>query len=555
MNQNANKIEYFLYARKSSESEDRQIQSIDDQINRLKKLAYENGYSIKEILTESHSAKSPGKRAVFNKMLDRIERGEANGILCWQINRLSRNPIDSARIQWLLQQGVIQSIQTMDGERKPSDNAVLLSVESGVSNQFILDHMKNVRRGLESKLEKGWIPCRARLGYLNEPYERTIVPDPERFHLVRKMFDFMLTGNYLPSKILNIANNEWGFRSRKTRKQGNQPLSMGSLYKMFHSQFYCGIIEYGGKQYPGKHKPMITIEEYDRIQMLLGSEGRPRPQKHEHAFTGIIHCNECGCLYTAYTKTKLIKATGKMKSFTYYRCTRKKVDVKCTRSKQITKDDLELQIEKELEKYELLPEFLESALEGLNASADKDTQEEKMLYESQQKTLNETHKQLDNLTKMRYRDLIDDSMFLKEKNELQKKISILEEKINRSDKRVETSLELTKQSFRFAAYARKSFLNGSLQAKREILSAFGSNPMIDSKILLIRAMEWLVMIKNAYEPLKEKYTRLELDKKPLNKWQNDALLSIRAQWCSTVEDVRTYFIDEKDEVNIPDVAI
>ena len=166
MNQNANKIEYFLYARKSSESEDRQIQSIDDQINRLKKLAYENGYSIKEILTESHSAKSPGKRPVFNKMLDRIERGEANGILCWQINRLSRNPIDSARIQWLLQQGVIQSIQTMDGERKPTDNAVLFSVESGVSNQFILDHRRNVCRGIESKLEKGWIPWLAGLGYL-----------------------------------------------------------------------------------------------------------------------------------------------------------------------------------------------------------------------------------------------------------------------------------------------------------------------------------------------------------------------------------------------------
>src|SRR3989338_4656951 len=107
MKQEANKIKYFLYARKSSESEDRQIQSIDDQINRLKKMAIDFNLNIKEILTESHSAKTPNMRPVFNKMLERIEKGEVDGILCWQVNRLSRNPVDSARVQWLLQQGII----------------------------------------------------------------------------------------------------------------------------------------------------------------------------------------------------------------------------------------------------------------------------------------------------------------------------------------------------------------------------------------------------------------------------------------------------------------
>jgi len=555
MNQNAKKIKYFLYARKSSEGEDRQIQSIDDQINRMKTIASEHDYSIKEILTESHSAKTPGERPVFNKMLDRIEHGDANGILCWQINRLSRNPVDSARIQWLLQQGIIQSIQTIDGERKPSDNAVLLSVESGVSNQFILDHMKNVRRGLDSKLEKGWIPCLAKMGYLNEPHERTIVPDPERFDLVRKMFDLMLTGNYAPSKILDITNNQWGFRTRKTRKQGNSPLSLSGLYRIFSSQFYCGVIEYGGKLYPGKHKPMITYEEYDRIQMLLGRSGRPRPKKHEHAFTGIIHCNECGCLYTAETKVKLIKKTGKHKSFSYYRCTRKKVNVKCTRSRPITKDDLELQIERELEKYTILPEFCEWAMEALEKSKDKENTQREKVCESQQKTLTDTQKQLDNLIKMRYRELIDDEEFIKEKNELQKQISILEGKIKRPDIRAETCLKLTKQFFQFAAYARNAFLNGDLQTKREILTALGSNPIIDNKILLIRAVEWLAKIKNEYEPLKEEYVRLELGNSHINKAQKDALASLRVRWWSTVHDVRTKFTKEYMDISIPDVLM
>ena len=78
-------IEYFLYARKSSESEDRQVQSVEDQVNRLKELANSLGISIKEILTEAKSAKKPG-REVFAELLKRIEKGEAKGILCWQNN-------------------------------------------------------------------------------------------------------------------------------------------------------------------------------------------------------------------------------------------------------------------------------------------------------------------------------------------------------------------------------------------------------------------------------------------------------------------------------------
>ena len=114
MTQNNQKIKYFLYARKSSESEDRQVQSIDDQINRLKQLATGLNLDIKKIYTEAKSAKKPNNRPIFEEMMQRIENGDADGILCWQINRLSRNPIDSGKISWLLQQGIIKSIQTID---------------------------------------------------------------------------------------------------------------------------------------------------------------------------------------------------------------------------------------------------------------------------------------------------------------------------------------------------------------------------------------------------------------------------------------------------------
>src|SRR3989344_4766823 len=108
MNKENEKIKYFVYARKSSESEDRQMASIDDQINELKKIAEENDLNVIDILSESKSAKNPAGRAVFNQMLERIHRGEAQGIICWKLNRLARNPIDGGQISWMVQQGAIQ---------------------------------------------------------------------------------------------------------------------------------------------------------------------------------------------------------------------------------------------------------------------------------------------------------------------------------------------------------------------------------------------------------------------------------------------------------------
>jgi DNA invertase Pin-like site-specific DNA recombinase len=131
-------IRYFLYARKSSESEDRQVQSIEDQIDRLKALAGQLKLNIVEVYEEARSAKQPNNRPLFKQMLERITNGEANGILCWQINRLTRNPVDSGSLQWMLQREEIQSIQTIDREYKPSDNAVVFIVVSGVGKKIKL---------------------------------------------------------------------------------------------------------------------------------------------------------------------------------------------------------------------------------------------------------------------------------------------------------------------------------------------------------------------------------------------------------------------------------
>ena len=499
-----------MYPRKSSESEERQVQSIEDQVTRLTELATMLNIEIVEILPEAKSAKKPYSRPVFADMLERIEKGEAEGILCWQINRLSRNPIDSGKLSWMLQQGVIKSIQTMDREYLPDDNVLLFNIETGQANQFIIDLRKNSMRGMIGKADRGWLPSRAPLGYKNEKEEHTLIEDAERFHLVRKMWDMMLTGNFTPPQIREIANKEWGFRTPKTKHAGGVELANSVIYNMFNNLFYTGMFQWKGTVYKGNHTAMITLEEYDRVQIILGRKGKPRAKTHDFAFTGLMSCEVCGSMYTAIEKTKMVR--GDIKTYTYYYCTKKKKGANCDQ-KSLTLEELESHIDIGFERNTILPVFQKWAIEILNRDNDKEIEERTKIYEAQHKLVVDTQKQLDMLTKMRYRELIDDETFVKERDDLKAVLATATVGLRSTENRAGKWLELTEKTFNFACYARKEFLTtDSLERKREMFSALGQNFTVKDQKPFITPNEWFVPIEKAYPALEAEYNRLELDK-------------------------------------------
>ncbi|MFC1630250.1 recombinase family protein [Patescibacteria group bacterium] len=500
MKQKTTKINYFLYARKSSESEDRQVASIESQIKELTKIARRDGLKIVEVLSESQSAKAPG-RPVFNKMVERINNDEAQGIICWKLDRLARNPIDGGSISWMLQQGIIKHIQTHGRSHFPTDNVLMMAVELGMANQFIRELSENTKRGLKSKAERGWYPTRSPIGYTHNPLkkkgEKEISKDPERFYLVKKMFVLMLAGNYKPPQILKIANKKWGL----TAQNGRQ-LARSTIYRVFTNPFYSGKFEFpkgSGDWIQGKHEPMITEDEYDKIQLLLGNKGKSRPKSHVFAFTGLIRCKECGAMITAEERLKLQKNKN-VHRYIYYHCTKRK-NPDCSQG-SIEEKELSKQIVDILGRIEIPKEFYNWVMKKFRSEIKDEVKDRNRILNNQQRKYNNCVREIDGLISMRAKGELDEEDYKRRMLFLSKGKERLQELLNDTDYRVNKSIVKANEVFAFARDAKKKFETGALEEKRIILANLGSNLTLKDKKLSILIEKPLILIEKAVPEIK-----------------------------------------------------
>lgn len=472
-------MRYFLYCRKSSEAEDRQVLSIESQREEVRRLASSwPDATIVEILEESRSARSPG-RPVFDAMLKRIEKGEADGIIAWHPDRLARNSIDGGRIIYLLDQTQLKDLRfaTFSFENN-SQGKFMLSIIFGYSKYYVDNLSENIRRGLRTKLEHGWLPNLPPAGYLNEPTLRTIVPDPERFPLLRRMWELMLTGAYSPRQILDIATNDWGLRSKKRKRSGGGPFSLSAVYAMLVNPFYTGVIRRHNKTYPGKHEAMVTLDEFEKVQALLGRPHLARPKTRTFAFTGMMRCGNCGCSITAEEHTK---RSGLV--FVYYRCTRKRANCK---EPAIALGDLERQIVAFLETIASEETVHQWVLARMERWAREDATHGTHSRESVQAALEALRPQIDNLTKLRVRDLISDEEFAKERETLTNERLRLTQHLEANDS-ADSWFEPARLLVSFSNRAVLWFLEGNHEVKRLVLSVAGLNPTLADRKLSIDA--------------------------------------------------------------------
>ncbi len=475
-------MDCFLYARKSTESEDRQILSIESQINELKAVALKQGLKIVEIFSEAKSAKAPG-RPIFNKMMKKVfETGGVN-VLCWKLDRLARNPVDGGSLIWAVEQKKLARIFTPSRDFKNSgDDKFWMQLEFGIAKKYVDDLSDNVKRGLRAKLEKGILPGKAPVGYLNDRETRTIKKDPNRFHLVRRLWDSVLSGNYNIRSLLEAADKDWGLTTPQFKRIGGRPLILSALYKILNNPFYYGAIRSKNEIYPGSHEPMISKQEYDRVQELLGRPSS-KPKLKRFAFTGMIRCGECGGMITA---EDTINRYGYR--YTYYHCTRRKGGISNTcRQKFLEVEDLENQALSFLEKLQIPQTCVKWTFKYIEKGREDHEKLQADMKISLEKSLSDCNRKLDNLLDLRLKELLTDDEFLSEKTKLAEKKTSFQDQLAALAENPNKWLEPFQKFFSFLNLAKNSFENGDDTLKRQILSTVGSNLFLKDKILLIEA--------------------------------------------------------------------
>ena len=319
------KVKYVLYARKSTESDEKQALSIESQVKEMLAIAERENLNIIDIRRESHSAKDSGQRPVYKEILEDVKRGRFNGILVWHPDRLSRNAGDLGSIVDLMDQKLLIEIKTYGQSftNTPSEKFLLMILCSQAKlendNKSI-----NVKRGLRTRVEMGLWPGPAPTGYLKEKRmdrKCQVLIDTDRADVIKKMFEKVAYEKWSGRKVYHWLKFELNFKTAG----GNKNISLGNIYTILQNHFYYGVFEYptkSGNWYNGKHEPLITKELFNLVQTQIKSQFI-RTENKEFAFTKLIACGLCDSGITADEKFKK-QQNGNVHRYVYYGCCKSK---------------------------------------------------------------------------------------------------------------------------------------------------------------------------------------------------------------------------------------
>lgn len=337
------RVNYCLYARKSSESDERQAMSIESQTKEMIHLAEKEGLYVKDIRMESHSAKISGKRPVFAQLISEIKKGSFNGILTWAPDRLSRNAGDLGMLVDLMDQEKLTQIRTYSQSfsNNPNEKFLLMILCSQAKLENDQKGL-NVKRGIKAKCEMGWRPCMAPIGYFSRTLNgvKDIIVDPQKSVWVKEMFEKVQNGDSGRAIKRWLDENNYMTRAGKS-------LTLSMIYRMLKNSFYYGEFEYpigSGKWFTGSHEPLITKEIFEDVQQQLITTKKSEWQSITLAYRGAIYCGRCGSAVSGEIKKRKL-LNGRLRRHTYYHCSKSK-NIECpeeyVKEKDLTKAFIKL---------------------------------------------------------------------------------------------------------------------------------------------------------------------------------------------------------------------
>ncbi|WP_299676160.1 recombinase family protein [uncultured Dokdonia sp.] len=564
---------YGGYVRKSSESEDRQVQSIERQKDDLLSVIEKEGLILHDsIFEETKSAFSIGRQE-FNQLIKQTEKGAVNAWLCWHPNRLSRNPMDAGMIIYLLDIGKLHHIKTPSRVyyNTPTDK-MMLQFEFMMSKKDSDDKSSFVKSGLNKRYQKGF-PCgKAPIGYLNNKSEergnRGWLVDKQRFEKLHLLFNRFLEGNDSLSSITEYARNTLKLTTPLSKRQGGKFLGQSMIEHVLKNPIYAGFFYSKNEKDNGTtlrilHKDVPRIikeEDHSKIRVILGKRNHPNVQKHFTPYTGhiigedgntigadvkfqlICDCNKKFAYRAKETCPECGIAISKMKhpkylSYTYY------FNIKRRKTKGYSAKGIE---EKKIDAFlidfydtdlKMSPEEFAWTKKHLKELRDRELETDKRLLKIHQKGIASLETKREKLRRLFVEGMI--SM-----DEFKKDIATLEEELNLKQKGKKYAEDwynemdgLLDNLQSLGQIIKKADYN----SKKELLKSLGSNLVWNEEKLFIIKPDWLEHFIKGRKMLHKKYKSFEPKNNVINKGLN-SVLDVR---CPTVlcwlGKIRTYY--------------
>jgi len=449
-------MKFFIYCRKSSEENSKQVQSLGTQQRILVDLALKMDLKIVDIIKESKSAKTDQNRPLFTKMLERIQNGEADGILVVHTDRLARNFIDAGYIIKMIEQQIIKEVRTPTQIFNNVPSLMYMGFDFVFASHYSRDLSVKVKAGNESKLLKGEYPGTAPVGYVNIRPGRGIEPDPIRSSFVKKAFKLFATREY-SLKSLSKHLYDLGFRSRFGNK-----IHVSSLQLMLSNPAYYGAIKRKDVLYAGVHQPLISKELFDQVQDVFANKSRPKKSDHKFTYRDFLYCDKCGCKVTAGI------AKGK---YIYYRCTNAKGI--CDQQKRYwNKDHVYQEFKKFFADFTLDPDKANKAFELYKAKVGLDSNLSKNKNKAIKQQVRDLENKISKLEDMYLEDRISADKFDHKKKDFNAELTQLKLLSKQKNQRQDNyTLELVEELKNKAIQLDFIFEDGDDEVRRDLLKS------------------------------------------------------------------------------------
>jgi len=466
-----------IYCRVSTEEQAKEGYSLDAQKKLCSRFAKGDGYRIAGIYRDEGKSATTLNRPALQDLLAKCQQDKSiDAVVVQETDRLARNTKDHLTIRAILKKAGVKLISVAQPMLDDSPEGNMIDTILASVNQFQSDiNGRKTRKSLQEKFNKGWWPGWAPLGYLNKKSrndQKIVVKDPEKWHLVKKVFKMYLTGNYSVVEIVEKLHKK-GLRSKTGVKV---PYSI--MTNILRNPFYAGVMRWNGQERIGKHKPMIIPEEHKQILTIMDVHNYHacRRRKHNFLLRGFVFCGICGQRYTADRHR-----AGKISD--YYHCSTRSIK-HSNKNQNVETVNLEKQVEEQFKNIQFSKEFINLTIEKVK----KFYQEKKAENERQRRILlnkkMKTERKREVAEEKLIAGILVDEDFVRMRNRFRGELNLIQDEIDKLESKHDVDTDTAREALILARNVYKAYKKAPYEIKRLYLSFFWDKFLVrDRKIV------------------------------------------------------------------------